>query len=212
MRSIRIGNYDTYDDFNLILIGKKIGTPKVKRKTISIEGADSELDYTEFFGEPKYDNRTLDFKFQLLSAPADFIDVHSRVANALNGQKVNIVLPDEPDFYYVGRVEVSDLETEKNQAFFEISCDCEPYKYKENVTVVSQAVSGSATIVLDNLRKRAVPTITTDAEFTFTWGKFSATVAAGTFLLPELELVAGSNTVTVTGTGNVAFEYQEGSM
>lgn len=212
MISVQFGNYDTYKDFSLILNSIKIGTPKVKSKTIKIEGADSELDYTEFFGEPKYDNRTIKAEFQLNTTPSEYLDVYSEVQNALNGQKVRIVLTDDPNFYYVGRLTVSDLERKGVQAFIEISCDCEPYKYKKNVTIVTQAVSGSASIVLNNLRKRVVPKITTNAEFKFAWGKYSATVAAGTFQLPELELVAGSNTVTVTGTGNVTFEYQEGGM
>lgn len=212
MISVQFGNYDTYKDFSLILNKKKIGTPKVKSKTIKIEGADSELDYTEFFGEPKYDNRTIKAEFQLNTTPSEYLNVYSEVTNALNGQKVRIVLPDDPNFYYVGRLTVSDLETKGVQAFIDVTCDCEPYKYKKDVTIVSQSVSGSANITLDNLRKRVVPVITTDAQFKFTWGKFSATVAAGTFQLPELELVAGENTVTVTGTGNVTFEYREGGM
>lgn len=212
MKSVQFDEYDTYEDFGLILTSKKIGTPKVKSKKIRIEGADGELDYTDFFGEPKFENRELEFEFQIKARPTEFVKIHSEVLNALNGKQVRIVLEDDPDFYYVGRLTVSDLTPSGIKANINISCDCEPYKYKLEVTTVSQAVSGSASIVLNNLRKRVVPKITTDAEFNFSWGKFSTTVSAGTFQLHEFELVAGGNLITVEGTGNVTFEYQEGGM
>ena len=212
MNGVLLGNYHTYDDLNLIINSKEIGEAKVRKKQLQVEGASGYLDYTEYFGYPTYDNRTLIFNVQMLAVPTDFLSEYSRISNALNGQKVRIVLDDDPDFYYVGRISISKLKTEKNQAFFDITCDCEPYKYKANATVITQAVSGTATITLENLAKRVVPTITTTAEFQFVWGEFSATVAAGTFKIPELELVAGSNTITLVGTGNVTFEYLEGGL
>lgn len=212
MRGVLLGNYHTYDDFNLIIIGKEIGDAEVRKNKLKVEGASGYLDYTDAFGGPTYDNRTLLFNVQMLVEPSNFLSEYSRISNALNGEKVRIILDDDPDFYYIGRISISTLKTVKNQAFFDITCDCEPFKNKANVTVVSQAVSGTATITLENLKKKVVPTITTDAEFNFAWNDFSATVSAGTFLLPEFELVAGTNTITVTGTGNVKFEYQEGGL
>lgn len=212
MKGALLGNYHTYDDLNLIINSKEIGDAAVREKKLEVEGASGYLDYTDFFGEPTYDNRTLLLNVQMLTEPSKFLSEYSNISNALNGQKVRIILDDDPDFYYIGRISISALITEKNQAFFEIVADCEPFKLKKEVTTVSQAVTTSATITLNNLRKRVVPVITSDAEFQFVWGKFSAKVSAGTFQLPEFELVAGSNTITVIGTGNVVFEYQEGGL
>ena len=47
---------------------------------------------------------------------------------------------------------------------------------------------------------------------TITFGGTSTIVNAGTFTIPTLELVEGNNTVTVTGTGNITFTYQEGGL
>lgn len=208
----KLGNFNTYDDFNLIRNSKSIGNPQVKKKTLEVEGADGVLDYTDFFGEPKYNNRPIVLNYQLFTSPSNFVNLHSEISNALNGKEVRIVLYDDPDFYYIGRLDVSDLKESKGQAFITITCDCQPYKYKASETVVTYAVSGSMVITLDNLRKRVVPTITTNSQFKFEWDKFSTTVAAGTFQLAEFELVEGANVITVTGTGNVTFKYQEGGM
>ena len=126
---------------------------------------------------------------------------------------MRIVLDEDAEYYYVGRLTVSDPIKEMNVIDkITITADCEPYKYKINDTVVTQAVNGTSIIVLTNMRKRTVPIITSDATFTITFGGKSATVAAGTFTIPELELVAGENEVTVSGTGNITFTYQEGGL
>ena len=210
MKQITFGTLKSYDDLHLILASKEIGSPKEKKNTIPIEGADGELDLTEFFGSVKYDNRTLKFSFSSVAYP--FADHYSMVLNALHGQKVHIVLDEDPDWYYVGRLSVSPYTSDKHIGKIDIEADCEPYKYKKDETVISKVVSNSETIVLPNSRKRVIPTIKTTAPMQFAFGGRTTQVNAGTFLIPTLELVEGNNEVTVTGTGTVTFSYREGGL
>ena len=212
MNQIKFATYKSYDDLYLICTKKTIGSPTAKIATVDVDGGDGVLDYTEYFGETKFNNRQLYFEFETIVPQSQFPTLYSNILNALNGQKVKIVLDEDPNFYYMGRLAVSDFENSRGVGSITIDCDCEPYKYKKNKTTVTQAVSGSKTITLSNLRKRAVPTITTDATMTFVFGNYSVQHNAGTFTIPALELVAGDNTVTVTGTGNVTFKYQEGGL
>lgn len=212
MKGVSFGNYHSYDDFDLILSQKKIEAPSPKTETIDIPGGDGVLDLTEFFGETKYNNRQLEFEFTTDVPQEQFMDLFSEVQDALHGQKMNIVLDDDPDWYYTGRITVSEWKAEKNMGKFTISCDCDPYKLKGSETVFSKAVSGSDNIVLTNSRKRVVPTITTNAQFSISFGTYSGTFNAGTFRIPELQLVEGNNTVTVEGTGNISFRYREGGL
>lgn len=212
MNEVTFGTYKSYTDLQLIRTAKSIGSPSVKKHTVKIEGADGVLDYTEYFGDVKYDNVKLSFDFETIVPQSQFLTLFSTIKNALHGRKMNISLDDDPGYYYVGRVEVSDFTNNKNIGKIKITCDCEPYKYKNELTVVTQAVNGSATIVLNNSRKRVVPQITTDAAFGFAFNGFTTQQSAGTFTIPELELVEGENTVTVTGTGNVTFKYREGGL
>ena len=213
MKGITFGIYHSYDDLNLILISKEIGSPTVKERKIDIEGADGALDLTDFFGEPKYENVTHKFEFQTIVPQAQFLSLFSSVKNALHGKKMRIILDGDPLFYYLGRLKVSSFTNEKNVGTISIECDCEPYKYKLAKTVVSVAVAGSATTIkLNNGRKRAVPEITTTASMTIAFDGWSVSRSAGTFVIPELELVEGENTVTVTGTGKITFTWQEGDL
>ena len=203
----------TYNDLHLILLeGKEIGSPQVKIRKLDIEGADGSLDYTDFFGEPKYEDVTHKFPFAAIVPQSDFLSLFSTVKNAIHGMKMRVILDDDPLFYYVGRPYVSPLTSEKNVGSIIIECDCEPYKYKLDKTVVSKAVNGTQAITLKNSRKRTVPEITTTATMTISFDGWSVSHSAGTFTLPELELVEGENTVTVTGTGTIAFTYQEAGL
>jgi phage-related protein len=213
MKGVTFGAYHSYNDFALILSKVELESPAVKEVKQEIEGADSDLDLTEFFGEPKYENARHKFTFSTLAiSEAAFLSWTSTIKNALHGKMVRIILDDDPAFYYVGRVFVSRYHNERQIGTVEIECDCKPYKYKVEKTVVSKAVNGTEVITLTNLRKRAVPEITTTATMTIAFGGVSRSASAGTFVIPELELVEGKNTVTVTGTGTISFTWQEGEL
>lgn len=212
MNGVTFGSYHSYDDFNLILAEKEIGSAEVKTNYVDVDGAHGQIDYTEYFGEPKYRSRSLSFKFNTIVNQSQFMELYSDIQNALNGRRLKIVLDDDVDYYYMGRLQVSAFTNDKNIGQISIDCTCEPWKYRENPTVVTRTVSGSDTIMLVNSRKRVVPSITTTASMIITFGGISTIVNAGTFTIPTLELTEGNNTVIVTGTGNITFVYQEGSL
>ena len=212
MKGIRFGDVHSNDDLNLILTAKEMGAPAVKEEKIDVPGADSAIDLTDFFGEPKYEDVTHKFEFQTIIPASQFLTLYSRIKNAIHGQKKRIILDDDPLFFWMGRCYVSGFTNDRNIGTVGIECDCEPYKYKINKTVVTQAVNGTDNIVLTNGRKRAVPQITTTAPMTIAFNGGTWTNSAGTYTIPELELMHGENTVTVTGTGSITFTWQEGDM
>ncbi len=214
MKGIRFGDMHSYNDLKMILSGKDMGAPSVKSKKLDIEGADSSLDLTDFFGEPKYEDVTHKFQFSTIVPYSEFMTLYSRIKNAIHGKKMRIILDDDPLFYWMGRCYVSGFTNEKSIGQVEVECDCEPYKYKLTKTIYSQAVSGTQAISLTNGRKRAVPEviIDTDTSLNILYQDASWNLGPGSYTLPELELTHGDNLVTVTGTGTITFEWQEGDL
>lgn len=214
MKGIIFGSLHSYDDLRLILESKELGAPDVKVNKIDIPGADSALDLTDFFGEPKYDDVKHKFQFTSIEPQDTFLTQFSTIKNAIHGKKVRIILDDDPSFFYMGRCFVSSFTNDKGIGTVSVECECEPYKYKLEKTTVSKAVNGTATVNLTNGRKRAVPEVSID-----TTGSLNIVfqgnvwdLGKGSFTLPELELVEGDNVVTVTGTGTIAFTWQEGDL
>lgn len=215
MKGITFGNYHSFDDFSLILASKEIGAPTVKTMKIDIAGADGSLDLTDFFGEPKYENVIHKFQFSTIVPQSEFAATFSAVKNALHGKKMRVILDDDSHFYYVGRLTVSSFTSAKGVGSISIEADCEPYKYKLAKTVVSRAVNGRDIIVLTNSRKRATPEVQIETESSLNIVYQVSNVwdlSSGSFTLPELELAEGDNSVTVTGTGNITFTWQEAGL
>lgn len=196
----------------LILKEKEIGSPAVKENKIEIEGADSSLDLTDFFGEPKYADVKHRFEFSAIVPQKQFLSFFSSIKNALHGKKMRIILDDDPLFYYVGRVHVSSFTNEKNVGQVSIEADCEPYKYKLEKTVVSHTIDGTKAIILTNGRKRAVPEVKVEGNIKILYQNYSWSLGSGSYTLPELELVHGENALELEGTGSITFTWQEGDM
>lgn len=212
MKGITFGTTHTFNDLGLILGKKEIGSPAVKENKVDIPGADGSLDMTDFFGEPKYEDVKHKFEFSAAVSPDESLALFSRVKNMLHGKKHRIILDDDPAFYYVGRCHVSSYTDEKNIGTLSIECDCEPYKYKLQPTIMSVTIDGTQTITLTNSRKRAVPeiTITTDSNLNIVYQAVNIwDLGSGSYTLPDLELVEGENNVTVTGVGSITFSWQE---
>lgn len=215
MKGIKFGNHHSWNDFQLILASKTIGTPSPKTETIDIPGGDGVLDFTDFFGETKYENRKLSFEFSTTVIPSEFMSLFSVVQNALHGKKLPIILDDDPGWYYTGRISVSEWKADRNIGKLTIDCDCDPYKHQINTTVITRSISGTSTITLANSRKRVVPEVkvTSSSGLSVTFGSGNLwNLASGSYLLPELELVEGNNTVTVSGTGSITFTYTQGKL
>lgn len=209
MKGVSFHGFHSFRDLHLLMTGKEIGAPEIKRQTIDIAGSDGELDFTDFFGEPKYANVQHQFTFESIRPRNEQLSQYTDIKNKIHGKKGRIILDDDPSFFYSGRCSVSKYTNEKNIGKITVTCDCEPYKYKLTETVVTRAIDGTETVNLTNGRKRAVPTITTTSDMTLSFGGGTWTNRAGTFSIPELELVEGDNFVTVTGNGTISFTWQE---
>lgn len=142
MKGITFGELHSYRDLNLVLSTKEIGAPSVKEKKVEIEGADGSIDYTDFFDGPKYGDVKHKFTFSSIVPRSEFLTHYSTVKNAIHGKKLRIILDDDPGFFYVGRCTVGSFTDENGVGKITVECDCEPYKYKLQKTVVSYAVDG----------------------------------------------------------------------
>lgn len=209
---ITFGAFHSYRDLNLILTsGVKIGTPEVKTEEVEVLGSDGTIDYTEYFGEIFYKNRSLTFLFTIKAkTPEDIDQVYKDVCKKSHGKKVEIVLDWDTDYYFKGRITVGELTHQKRIGTFTITCDCEPYRYKNDVTVSTCAVSGTTTVTYINDQKNVTPQFKTSSPMTISFENVTTTIKTdGTFTVPGIVFKEGENVVTYTGNGTVEVSYQE---
>ena len=215
MNTVYFNDYNSWKDFSLVLSSHSIEAPTPKSEKVDVFGADGELDYTEYFGEVKYKNRKISLNFTTFGKSNVLKERLSEFLNLVHGQTMNIVMSDDSDFYYVGRVEVKTPSVKKGIMTIPIECDCEPYKYAVQETVLKRDVWGEDAVTLDctNLRMTVIPTIKVLwGEITVTYGTFATTLQMGTWVVPQIIFTKGSNLLTVDGMGEFEIHYREGGL
>ena len=166
-------------------------------------------------GEPRFGSRTLVAVFE--SSEGDRLARKSRMdtmVNWLSGWRMNIVLPDNPDHYLVGRVTVEPQYNDMVHASVQVTAVCEPWLYKNTETVVNlTAATAEKTATLSNPgRMTVVPLLEitgTSASVLIKFGTASWTLGPGTYQLPDLVLPQGDHLLTYSGTGSVKLTYRE---
>lgn len=212
MKTVRFGQYDSYEDFALILTSSNIDAPKIKTNMVDVSGADGSVDFSEAFGDVFYETRKLQFDFTYTGDSNSYAEKFSNIQNRLHGQKLNIVISDDPNFYYVGRIELDKWKSSKAIRKITISCECEPYKY-QSVKRTYQITSNPQTIRFDNLRKRVKPTLVCTSSVSVTCNGKSVTLTANVPNTGTIRFVNGENSLVVAGgTGTLTITCIRGSL
>lgn len=192
----------SYTDFGVILTEQNIGLPSPKTYSVSIEGMDGSLDLSECFGEMKHENRTLKFTFESIDKITDWQSKMINISSFLHGQKMKIKTWSEPDFYYVGRCQIDEYNSSQRLGKIVVSCDCEPFKYKKNITVFN-LTEGTNTV--QNSRMTVYADLINEAEVTINTKVYSK----GTHLR-AIKLTSGAN--ILNSSGNATLNFQEGEI
>lgn len=214
-KGITFDDINTYSDLNLILSASEIPPAQPKTNYIDIPGADGSLDLTEANGEVKYYDRDLKFTFTIIPDDSTtFEEKRTEVINLLNGKVCKVTLDRDEDYYYYGRCSVDSYIADKNLHQIEVSVKAKPYKFKQLVTKRTFGLTSTPTEVkIANSRKSVVPSITCTNDNTvivFNGGTYN--LSAGIHKVLDILFVEGNNLVTVSGSGTVTFEYQEGDL
>lgn len=214
-QGISFGDIHSYDDLLLILSKKDIPPAVPKTTYIDIPGADDDLDLTEAHGEVKYKSRECSFTFTMHPYDrTDFEEKKTEISNLLNGREFKITLDTDPDYYYQGRCTVKDHLQNINLKQFVISAKVKAYKFKQDVTAITFALSETAkTVNLSNGRKSVCPMIEcTNDNTVVVFGDVAFNLGAGIHKILDIQFKEGNNTLTVSGKGNITFRYQEGDL
>lgn len=213
MRYFTLGKYNTWHDWGLTLTAKDLTPPAPKINQIDIPGAHGSLDLTEALtGEIPYADRTLSASFA--SSEGSYVErtrLFWEICTALHGKRIEIVEPDDPDHYFLGRVSIAGLEHNQAYMTFRISATCEPWRYAREETVREVYLANEALdVVLHNAGVRTVcPDITVDGSVTLIYGDASVTLSSGTYKVTDLRLRHGYTVARLVGRGTVAIRYRE---
>lgn len=213
MNTINFGTKNSYDDFGLILRPKVRPKPTPKYEYVSIPARNGDLDLTEAFGDVFYENLSFPLEFNVINPINTWDTKLSEITNYLHGRKLEVVFSDDANYYYVGRITVNELSSDRNVGILSLDCNFEPYKYKKEITVKEYEVSAGNTYTFTNERMKVIPTLTLSSAMTIEFNGTSYSVGAGSSKILGIQFTEGNNIIKVTtGSGTLRAEYREGSL
>ena len=108
-----------------------ISAPEVQIVKFKVPGRDGEIDATESLtGDIHYYNRTGTWEFTQTGGRLKWDSTYHELKNRLHGQQKTLVIDEERDTYYVGRITVEEpsYDSKRGVAYFTLTADLEPYK------------------------------------------------------------------------------------
>lgn len=209
--------YHTLLDWGLVLTNKSIPEPEPKTNYIQLDGVSGSLDLTEALtGEVAYNDRTVSATFSASCGTYQEREaVRRRIAAAIHGRKVQIIEPDDPEHYFLGRVTVKDGTRHASYSTFTLEAVCEPWRYAlaESTRRVEVTAGNPQDVVIENTGvKTLCPDIQVEGAVTLTFEGGTVDLATGAYKVADIKLRQGDNVVGVSGTGAVTFTYREATL
>lgn len=233
---VTFGDKHSFRDWKLLLSERpKISPPAVKTNYIDIPGGDGHIDATEALtGDVKYETRTIECTFATIQARKKWPNLYSDILDYLHGQRMKIILDEDPDFYYIGRVSVNEWKSSEKYSTIVIDGEVEPYKHElfgslddwewdsfnfENGIIreyKNLTVDGNLTFAIEGRRKKVIPTFIVESDdgsgLKVRYNGTEYSLPDGSSRILNIVLNAGNNTLYFTGNGNVSIDYRGGRL
>lgn len=230
MYGITFDDKHTYKDFGLSCVSVDVGMPPVKKKRIDLKGADGVLDLTNIFGRTLFNNRKLTFKFDHEEKNYRVWASHlSAVANFLHGRSRKVILDNDPNYYYEGRITVKGTKSNKPFSLLTVEIDAAPYKrelrdakdYCWNWDTFSfldgvireyydLIVDGSYVLTMIGSEMPVTPVFLCSSAMLLEFDGNTYELEAGENKIYEIVIGEGAYNLTFTGNGIVSVSYRGG--
>lgn len=221
----------SYRDYELLPKTEMVVQPPSLRESyVEIPGADGELDLSEVLtGHPLYDGRDAKFEFMLIDRER-WRWAYSRLMNEVHGKRMRIVLDDDSNFYYTGRVKVNSFESSINLATIVINARIDPYKkslianserwlwdpfnFETDVArdYADLTVDGTLTVTVVGSRMPVTPVLKVSSDMTVQYDGTTYQLATGSNRIAGMVLADDEYEMTFTGTGTVSVQFEVGSL
>ena len=128
----KVGNTtkDTWTDWRIVPTSRPVvNPPEAAIDMVMIPGATEALDLSDAVsGYPTYGTRTGQWEFRVINKTL-WAEVYSMIMNFLQGKSVQVILNDDPAYYYTGRCQVNQWQSDQEFSNIVIDYQLNPYKY-----------------------------------------------------------------------------------
>lgn len=142
MRTVEINGINLFDEYGIIMKHYEISPLSPNLFSTEVTGMDGELDYTDFYGDLTYKNRTITIEL-LAFYDKDTPRLMYFLENELSGKMVKVSFSDDEDYYWQGRLSFSKNDNDTKKVDIDLSVNAHPFKYLKNYETEQRNVSNS---------------------------------------------------------------------
>ena len=198
---------------------------------VDVPGLDGALDLSEALtGRVGYQTRDFSAEFIVIDARNRWDALYSEILDTLHGQRVQIILDEDPGYAYTGRVTMNAVESDRKTATISLKAVCDPYKLEITGSLddwlwdtfnfetgiirdyKALPVDGTLTLTIPGTRRPCIPTITASSAMTATFGGKEYALTAGDNRISGICITEGDNVLTFAGNGTVSIDYRGGRL
>lgn len=214
MIGVKIGNKHTFKDWGLKVLAFNVTLPERQKQLFQVPGRNGKIDVSLREQRCAYKSRTIKIVCDSLDRDfAEWANLVSDIANEVQDERLRIIPDFDKDYYYEGWVNFQPSKDFMVSSKMTFVIDADPYKMKNDITVIDVAVNGSETVILSNEKREAEPKLITDGEVTVIMGEsFKKAFMAGEHESMGIVLEKGETQLTLEGTANIRLEYREGKL
>lgn len=224
--SITIGDKNTWDDWHLVPTSRPVvNPPKARTKYIEVPGADGFIDLSDMLtGQILYDNREGSWEFIVQPGQMLWSKVYSEIMQYIHGNFLKIILEDDPDFYYEGRLFVNQWLSDKNESKITIGYNLAPYKkyslesrtwiwdtFNFETDIIREykdmLVDGKLIVNVVGEKMASIPTIISSSDITLIFNGKEYSLKKGMNRNENIVIHNGKNPMTFLGYAKVSIDF-----
>lgn len=226
--SVSINDIDMLDTYKMALKDRHCVQPPVPKTSFQdIPGGDGSFDLsTVNAGRVVYERRTITLNFGCGYPANDWPAIFSEILRKFHGKEGKLIFDDDPQYYYTGRMAVSDYSRAGTLGTFTITVEADPYKYELTAGdedwlwdpldfeegVIREykdlAVDGKYQLIIDGTQKWIIPEIVVSADMTVEFEGKQYGLKAGNNKIYGIVIKEGENVLTLRGTGTITVKYR----
>ena len=223
-------SYNSYTDFGFLIKSVQISEAPIQDESLKVPGTSKILDFSETLsGKVNYDRRTITIELNK-RADKEYLLEYSDIQNFLHGQLMKIVISNDPNYYWLGKVKIGNKEFFQKVDDLTIICDVDPYKYDIAASdeewlwddfsfdygIINETneleVEDELEVSIIGGKMTVCPIITCSDNMELQFKEQTFQLLEGTQEVLDVEIIEGENTLKFIGNGTVTISYRGGSL
>ncbi|MBQ9657145.1 MAG: phage tail family protein [Clostridia bacterium] len=202
-----------YDDFGIYIKERNPSIPTKRKNYQTIPGMHGSYDFSDLYGEVIYENRTIEYKFDITGWDVEDLDTERRKVMdwIVNINQTEIYDEYSPNYHWLGSYDSGSWKEDVEQGLLTVKFIVYPFaisnkKVEVNIESTSEQ---KELLITNNSSHRVMPIVVTDDSIQITKGESTISLSAGEWEIDGFYLDRGDNTIFVRGNANVCIKYDE---